>query len=373
MARLGLGEHWKCTFANEWCPKKAAAYAARFGHGAPPFCRELMIQDVATLTPQVLPGTPELVWASFPCQDLSLAGKGKGLHGKRSGNFWPFWDLMKGLVREDRAPKLIVIENVVGAITSNKGEDFSSLFQTLVSGGYRVGPMVIDAARFLPQSRPRLFVVAVRDKVNIPGEVHSVWPVTAWHPQSLICAWGRLRTSLRKKWIWWTMPEPTGHAGRLSSIIEEEPRGVEWHSAAETRRLVSLMSDLNRQKLRDAQEGGVRRVGAVYRRTRPNNAGEKIQRAEVRFDDFSGCLRTPAGGSSRQIILVVEGSRLRSRLLAPREAARLMGVPEDYTLPGNYNEAYHLLGDGLAVPVVAWLSKHLLLKVAHARLLEEAA
>ena len=48
-------------------------------------------------------------------------------------------------------------------------------------------------------------------------------------------------------------------------------------------------------------------VGAVYRRTRPDENGIKRQRAEVRFDDVAGCLRTPAGGSSRQIILVVEG------------------------------------------------------------------
>jgi DNA (cytosine-5)-methyltransferase 1 len=101
-------------------------------------------------------------------------------------------------------------------------------------------------------------------------------------------------------------------------------------------------------------------VGTVYRRTRPDGDGNGVQRAEVRFDNISGCLRTPVGGSSRQTIMIVEGNRVRSRLLSSREAARLMGVPEDYPLPANYNEAYHLLGDGLVVPVVAWLGKHLL-------------
>lgn len=92
----------------------------------------------------------------------------------------------------------------------------------------------------------------------------------------------------------------------------------------------------------------------------------KTQRAEVRFDESSGCLRTPAGGSSRQTVLLVEGGRVRSRLLSPREAARLMGVPEDYPLPSNYNEAYHLFGDGLVVPVVSWLEQHLLRPLARA-------
>jgi DNA (cytosine-5)-methyltransferase 1 len=85
-----------------------------------------------------------------------------------------------------------------------------------------------------------------------------------------------------------------------------------------------------------------------------------MQRAEVRFDDVAGCLRTPGGGSSRQTLLVVHGDFVRSRLLSPREAARLMGLPDTYKLPGRYNDAYHLAGDGLVVPAVSFLSEHLL-------------
>ncbi len=79
----------------------------------------------------------------------------------------------------------------------------------------------------------------------------------------------------------------------------------------------------------------------------------------MRFDDVAGCLRTPAGGSSRQLILVVEGQKVRSRLISGRETARLMGLPDDYRLPTNYNEAYHLTGDGVVVPVVRHLAEHL--------------
>jgi DNA (cytosine-5)-methyltransferase 1 len=62
--------------------------------------------------------------------------------------------------------------------------------------------------------------------------------------------------------------------------------------------------------------------------------------------------------------MIVEGRKIRTRLLSPREAARLMGVPEHYPLPNSYNDAYHLFGDGLAVPVVEWLSTHLLTPLA---------
>jgi len=89
-----------------------------------------------------------------------------------------------------------------------------------------------------------------------------------------------------------------------------------------------------------------------------------VQRAEVRFDQLSGCLRTPAGGSSRQIILIVEGRSVKSRLLTPREAGRLMGLPEHYLLPERYNDAYHLAGDGVVVPVVRFIAEHLLTPLA---------
>jgi DNA (cytosine-5)-methyltransferase 1 len=141
-------------------------------------------------------------------------------------------------------------------------------------------------------------------------------------------------------------------------LIEDNPKSVKWHTARETRDLLSMMSDVNLAKVETAKLAGVRMVGGVYKRTRFHH-GIKVQRAEVRFDNIAGCLRTPAGGSSRQLILVVEGEKIRSRLISSRETARLMGLPDSYKLPDGYNEAYHLTGDGVAVPVVRYLAKHL--------------
>jgi DNA (cytosine-5)-methyltransferase 1 len=149
------------------------------------------------------------------------------------------------------------------------------------------------------------------------------------------------------------LAEPPPRALGFADLVEQD--GVPWHSAAETARLLRMMSPLNRRKVEHARESGERTVGTIYRRTR---AGR--QRAEVRFDGISGCLRTPAGGSSRQTVVIVEGARTRSRLLSAREAARLMGVPDDYPLPPTYNDAYHLFGDGVAVPVVRYLAEQVL-------------
>jgi DNA (cytosine-5)-methyltransferase 1 len=359
MARLGLGGDWECSFANEWCPKKVAAYRAYFGRSD-----DLKECDVAKLTTRDLPGTPDLIWASFPCQDFSLAGSGAGLKGERSGTFTPFWALMREMVDEDRAPKVVTLENVVGTVTSHNGKDFEAILRVLVDSGYRAGAVVIDAIRFVPQSRPRLFVVAIREDASIPAELSLKWPDRVWHPHSLMRAYAALPGPIQKRWIWWRLPEPNEPIRTISELIEEEPTGVKWHTEAQTRKLLAMMSDLNKDKLRDVQATGELKIGTVYKRTRPDKDGGKTQRAEVRFDEISGCLRTPVGGSSRQIVLVVEGKRIRSRLLSPREAARLMGVPEDYPIPRNYNEAYHLFGDGLVVPVVAWLGKHLLRQLA---------
>ncbi|MGH9682639.1 MAG: DNA mismatch endonuclease Vsr [Candidatus Acidiferrales bacterium] len=372
MARIGLGDVWQCTLANDWCDKKGAAYKAYFGKS-----EELKVQDVRSIRTTDLPGTPDMVWASFPCQDLSLAGSGAGLQGDRSGVFTPFWSLMEALIAEGRKPRLVVLENVVGAITSHEGRDFATLIRTLVRSGYRVGPLVVNAAHFLPQSRPRLFIIAISSEEDSPAGLSSTSADDVWHPPSLRRAYNRLAPTLRESWIWWRLPKPDGRlVSRLSDTIEDQPVGVEWHSQEETSRIISLMSALNRKKLESAQTQGIKRIGTIYKRTRLIGEGpfkRRVQRAEVRFDEISGCLRTPVGGSSRQIILVVEGRKVRSRLLSSREAARLMGVPEDYPIPRNYNDAYHVFGDGVAVPVVAWLEKHLLRPLALRKRFEQVA
>jgi DNA (cytosine-5)-methyltransferase 1 len=120
------------------------------------------------------------------------------------------------------------------------------------------------------------------------------------------------------------------------------------------------MSPVHLAKVAAAKKTGTKVVGTIYKRTRPNELGVRRQRAEVRFDEIAGCLRTPGGGSSRQTIIVIHGNKVRTRLLSPREAARLMGLSDEYILPNNYNDAYRLMGDGVVVPVVRHLSSYLL-------------
>lgn len=349
MARAGLGEDWQCLFANDIDAKKAQSYRANWDS------RELVVDDVNNISTDQLPGQADLAWASFPCQDLSLAGNGHGLNGHRSGAFWPFWRLMEQLADQDRAPRVILLENVVGALSSDRSRGFAAIGEALSSAGYDLGAVVMDAVHFLPQSRPRLFIIGVQQHLRRPGEIEGVGATGIWHPQTLRVAHRRLSQHVQQNWIWWSLPLPSTRRINLSDLIEDEPQGVDWNSEEKTQALIDMMSPLNRAKLDAAKRAPGRTVGTLYRRTRH---GE--QRAEVRFDQIAGCLRTPTGGSSRQTLLIVEGQHVRSRLLSPRETVRLMGLPDHYQLPTNYNAAYHLAGDGVAVPVVRYLAAHII-------------
>lgn len=353
MARAGLGPDWTCLFANDFDIKKSATYNLNWGAGS------MKSADIRTIKSTELPGYAELAWASFPCQDLSLAGGGAGLKGDRSGTFWPFWDVMNGLIAAKRAPKLIVVENVCGTITSHSGKDFAAICATFAGAGYRYGALVVDAQHFVPQSRPRLFVIGLRADIAPPAGLTTQEPSSLWHTKALRAAQANLPLKSRASWLWWSLPAPAMRNTRFVDLIEEAPKNVPWHTAKQTAALLAMMSPINLAKVTAAKTAGRRMVGGVYKRTRHDEVGRKVQRAEVRFDDISGCLRTPAGGSSRQTIIVVDGNKVRSRLISPRETARLMGLPDSYKLPNNYNEAYHLTGDGVVVAVVRHLATNI--------------
>jgi DNA (cytosine-5)-methyltransferase 1 len=347
MARLGLGGGWDCVFANDFDPHKAAAYRRNFGE------TDLVCRDIWKLDTTDLPGRPDLAWASSPCQDLSLAGRRGGLRAGRSAAFWGFHRLIEGLEREGRAPLLVVIENVSGLLTSNAGADFTSLCAALDRLGYRFGALEVDAAMWLPQSRPRVFVIATKDLAprGEPG------PSAPFHGERLRGAYARLPEPLQARWLWWGLAAPPLRNTRLEDVLEPDD-AVDWFTTDRTRRLLALMAPLHRRRLDAAGVGG-RGVGAVYRRVRLEK-GAKVQRAEARFDGLAGCLRTAAGGSSRQVIVVADGPDVRARLLTPREGARLMGLPEDYAIPLGATTAMKLLGDGVAVPVVRALAEQIL-------------
>jgi len=337
----GLKGTFLPVWANDICAKKAAVYTANHSD------QHFHIGSVADVKGDRLPAAM-LAWASFPCQDLSLAGLAEGIHGARSGLVWEWLRVIDEMAT---APPVLVAENVLGLVSSAGGEHYKTLHNALVERGYKVGAMALDAVRWVPQSRPRIFVIAVKESIEIPSNLLASGATWA-HPESVRKASDGLRN-----WIWWQLPEPPVRKTDLVDIID-------WDAAAATKeadeRNIRLIAPKHASKLNDLTEFD-RFAAPGYKRTR-----EGKQVLELRFDGVAGCLRTPSGGSSRQFLIVKRDGKIKSRLLTVRETARLMGAPDSYKIPGSYNDGYKAMGDAVAVPVAHWLGKKLLLPLANA-------
>ncbi|MGA0546757.1 DNA cytosine methyltransferase [Brevundimonas sp. VNH65] len=363
LAGMGLAQAGFATaFANDIDAAKSASFRAN--HPGVSFVQG----DVWGLSPADLPAVaPAVCWASSPCQDLSLAGARGGLKARRSGAFWGFWSLVQGLQAEGRGPPVVVLENVSGLLSSSGGADFAAVCEAMVEAGYRVGALELDAAQWLPQSRPRLFVVAMK---GVAGPEASA-PAAPFHTPRLIAAQAALPEAVRAAWAWWRMTPPPRRNLDLDALLSPDAQ-CDWLDEAQTQNLLAMTSPLHRQRLDAALASGERRVAAAFRRVRVED-GRKVQRLEVRLDGLAGCLRTPAGGSSRQYVLVAEHGRLRARRLTGREAARLMGLDDAYRLPRSESAALKLMGDAVATPVVRALGEQLLLPALAGRSREMAA
>lgn len=211
----------------------------------------------------------------------------------------------------------------------------------------------MDTVHFLPQSRPRAIIVAASNSFDLGGLVAG-GPDDTWHPKSVLDAYRRVDD---RDWIWWRLPKPPTRNHIFADLCEFDAPANPPHL---TKRLLGMLSSVNRSKLDKAVASGTRLAGTGYKRTRHDAKGEKRQRLEIRFDGVAGCLRTPEGGSSRQVVLIVEGGKVTTRLMTVRETARLMGAPDSYKIPGSYNEGYKAMGDAVSAPVTRWLAENLL-------------
>jgi DNA (cytosine-5)-methyltransferase 1 len=349
LVRSGLGEGWVARFANDIDPKKCRAYRQNFGDEC------LFEGDIADVSVDFLNQDIDLYWASSPCQDFSLAGHRRGLNGQRSSAFFPWISLVKQAVTLGFGPKIIAFENVSGLISSNSGADFRAVIASFQDLGYRVGALEIDAKLFLPQSRQRMFVVAVRSDIDLGHAPIGRSPKLPFHSDRLVNFTKTLSQKEIENWIWWDIDAGLQPKVALADCLEKDV-SEGWLPKQEVARYFSMMSPLHQQRIRDIQAQGQSVVGTIYKRGRADETGQIRQRVEVRLDGLAGCLRTPGGGSSRQTVAFVTPKETRMRLLTAREAARLMGIHDSYVLPNAYNEAYKISGDGVAVPVVRYLA-----------------
>ncbi len=350
LMRLGLDKGgWQTVFANDIDEKKQQMYLDHFGVSP-----EFVLGDIHALDVSAVPSTV-LATASFPCNDLSLAGARRGLAGQHSSAFWGFISILEQM--KGRRPPLVLLENVTGFLSSNEGEDFHEALLALNGLGYSVDTFIIDASRFVPQSRQRLFVVG-----------HSSAIPRA--PENLLLQQSEVRGSALTDFIFWhpdvqwsvrPLPALPRTEKKLPEIIEDiSPNSSAWWSEARCDYLLNQMSPKHRAQAEAMIRAPHRSYATVFRRVRDTGS-----MAELRTDGIAGCLRTPRGGSGRQILFVAGKGRFAVRLLTARECARLMGADE-FVLDVPLNQALFGFGDAVCVPAIRWIADNYLTPLATA-------
>lgn len=364
---------WHCCYANDINPKKRELYELRFPRDGHYHLEDIWrTDDVADR----ITGQSFLATASFPCIDTSLAGHWRGFSGEHSSTFFGFVRVLEALA--DRRPPVVMLENVTGFLTSNSGKDFAEAVRTLSEFGYWMDAFVLDAKFFLPQSRPRVFVIGVDQNMEAPflnRESSANWLGSRWQqtveradrslrPERLLKLMDSIELSTG--WAAFDLPPLTMPQLDIADFIDRDD-DQEWWDAAAVSKHHDMMNDRHRELVdRLLSEGGTH-VGTIFRRKRDGKT-----RAEVRLDGIAGCLRTPKGGSARQIVIVIDRGRLRMRWMSAREYARLQGAG-DFPLVENDIQNLYGFGDAVCVPVIQWIDSHLLTPLfehSRARILE---
>lgn len=352
LVRLGLAQRgWRAVWANDIDAKKRLMHQTHFGADETHY----HLGDVHEVSAAALPEAL-LATASFPCTDLSLAGARKGLHGQQSGAFFGFIRVLEQL--GERRPPVVMIENVTGFLTSHHGKDFQQAMLALNELGYAVDPLLLDAKWFTPQSRPRLFVVGSRLHDQSDDAAWRLFAPTRLRPTPIVefvTSHPQIRWSLRD------LPEPPMESrDRLADILEDLPDDApQWWSEKRATYLYDQMSKRHRATADQWIEQAAWSYGTVFRRVRRQDDGAKRSMAELRCDGLAGCLRTPKGGSARQILFKAGFGRYAVRLLTAMECARLMGADE-FRIEASLNQALFGFGDAVCATAVAWIAQYYL-------------
>ncbi len=341
LVRLGLERvGFETVFANDIDADKFEIYRANFG----PACFHL--GDIHQVVAEQIPSC-ELYTASFPCNDLSIAGSMAGLEGNHSSAFWGLIRLLKEKGAE--RPPLVLLENVPGFLMSRQGQDLADAVAALNGLGYACDVFFVDAVRFVPQSRLRLFVVGKQT----PAAEIGLLTETAARPTKLI---DFLHDHADLNWDIRPLPDFPRRTTTLRDVLEDLPADdPHWWNAKRAEYLFAQLSDRHLSVAKAWIAGDAISYGTAFRRVRQGRS-----MAELRSDGVAGCLRTPRGGSGRQILFQAGLGKFAVRLLTARECARLQGVPDSFRIDVPLSQALFGFGDAVCVPVLEWIARHYL-------------
>lgn len=342
----GAGRQFRVVYANDIDAGKANLYRRFFpGDG------QIDRRDIADVAATDIPPC-ELWTASFPCTDLSLAGGRAGLRGTQSGAVWQLLRLAAEMPPESK-PRFLFFENVVGLLSSRAGEDLRALVRAINALGYGVDMMRVNAMYFSPQSRARLFLIATR--LNDPAAPSRADPrqlvVSDARPAMILRA---MREAPDLIWHARELPELPERTITLEGVCEAIPAdSPRWWSRTRVDYFRAQIHPNHVARAESLQRGAGAIHVTAFRRVRLCG-GVKRSVAEIRFDGLAGCLRTPKGGSAKQILVELGDGAMRVRHLTARECMRLQGVFDDPPEGIREDDLLFALGDAVCVPAVRW-------------------
>ncbi|MBP1781164.1 DNA (cytosine-5)-methyltransferase 1 [Micromonospora sp. HB375] len=343
------GAQVQVVWANDIKQAKSDAYVANYPDAEDHF----VVLDIREVAAQDLPSGIELATSSFPCVDLSLAGNRRGLVGEQSGMFWEFARILRGM---SPRPAVVLLENVHGFATSHGGGDLTAALVCLAELGYSVDVFAIDARHFVPQSRPRMFIVGIQ-KDSVPGWVKfDIPPVSDVRPPWVVAIHEKHGKALGMHYA--DLPMLPEGPQDLEGFVEKEVSPALWWDEGRVDAFVNSLSEVQKARFDALLAGDVVAYRTAYRRTR-----QGVSMWELRKDAIAGCLRTTGGGSSKQALVRLGRGSKAIRWMTPREYANLMGAHDYKLIAGTPNQQLFGFGDAVVVDVIEWIGNHYLAPV----------
>lgn len=302
----------KCVFSSEWDEAAKETYFDNYG--------EVPFGDITKPeTKALIPDYFDVLCAGFPCQPFSNAGLKKGIEDTRGTLFYHIAEILR-----DHQPKAVLLENVKGLISNDKGRTIQTVLRTITGMGYKCnidqelienGPisklkeecakMVLSAKDYgVPQNRPRIFIVLWRDDVDI------------------------------EKFIY---PEAYKKKTRVGDILEKVV--PDKYTISD-----KLWAGHQRRKAEHEQKG--------------NGFGYCLFDEE---SEYTSTISRRYYKDGSEILIAQDGKNPRK--ITPREAASLQGFPLEFKIPESNTRAYQQFGNSVAVPVVTKVSEQIVKQI----------
>lgn len=319
----------------------------------------------------------DIITGGFPCQDVSVAGRRAGLAGERSGLWYEFHRIITNTL-----PRWVVIENVPGLLSSNKGEDFAVILRGLVECGYGVAWRILDAQYFgIPQRRRRVFIVGslgngraakvLFESEGLRGDIATgreagqdvAYSLRANPSRSGDKGDGGINTTLINlansganqnnvketevmdtldTWQSFAVYTSSSHGEYVEGVGTLRANGGDLAGGSESLIAGTLSVNYGKQ---GGNGMGTMENGLLTSYTPRRTNFDGIENLSPTLNPGGGGFGSPAVGVRR---------------LTPVECERLQGFPDNWTAGFADTVRYRMLGNAVAVPCAEWIGRRIL-------------